>query len=147
MRIGDGVEIGALTAIDRALLEETVIEDGTKIDNLCLVAHNCHVGPECVMAGGVKLGGSVRLGRGVIIGGHSAVADHVTIGDGAKLAGGTGVHNHVPPGAVMSGLPARPIAEHRRIFALLGRLPQMWKRIRKLEQRAGESGHGDSAEQ
>jgi len=133
VRIGDRVEIGALTTVDRATLDATVIEDGVKIDNHCHVAHNCHIGPDCILAGYAKLAGSVRLGRGVICAVDVGINDHVTVGDGAILGASCGVPNNVPAGAVMLGMPARPIAEQRRIFAMEARLPQMSKRLRQLE--------------
>jgi len=133
VRIGDRVEIGAVTTVDRATLEATVIEDGVKIDNHCHIAHNCHIGPDCIMAGGSKLSGSVRLGRGVMVAPDVGVKDHVTVGDGAILATGAGVHADVPPGQVLLGYPARPISEQRRIFATLPRLPEMHRRLRALE--------------
>jgi UDP-3-O-[3-hydroxymyristoyl] glucosamine N-acyltransferase len=133
VRIGDRVEIGALTTIDRAMLEATVIEDGVKIDNHCHVAHNCHIGAESIMAGAAKLAGSVRVGKGVIIAEDVGVSDHVTIGDGAILAARTGAAQDIEAGAVVFGAPARPIAQQRRIMALTGRLPEMAERLRKLE--------------
>jgi UDP-3-O-[3-hydroxymyristoyl] glucosamine N-acyltransferase len=133
VRVGDRVEIGSLTTVDRATLDATVIEDGVKIDNHCHVAHNCHIGPDCIMAGYSKLAGSVRLGKGVILAEDVGISDHVTVGDGAILGASCGVHNNVPAGAVLLGAPARPIAEQRRIFALTGRLPEMAERLRRLE--------------
>ncbi len=145
VRLGDGVELGALSTIDRGTVEDTVVESGTKIDNHCHIAHNCHVGPDCIMAGGSKLAGSVRLGRGVIVAVDVGISDHVTVGDGAVLGAGTGVHSDVEAGAVLLGRPARPIGEQRRIYALTGRLPRLFdklrkleKRIKRLEQRRGE---------
>lgn len=133
VRIGGRVRIGALNTVDRGTLEATVIEDGVKTDDHCHIAHNCHIAADCIIAGGSVLGGSVRLGKGVILAGDVAVKDHVTVGDGAIIGAGSGVHNDVPPGAVMWGYPARPLSEQRRIVALLGRLPQMLERLRRLE--------------
>ncbi len=148
VRIGDRVEIGALSAVDRATFEATVIEDGTKIDNLCQIAHNCRIGPDCVIAGCASLAGSVRLGRGVMLAGGVDIADHVNVGDGAVLAAGSGAHRDVEPGAVLLGRPAQPIAEGRRTMVLISRLPEMAKRLRELEKRLdalGEDGAEDPA--
>lgn len=135
VRIGNHVEIGALSTVDRAMLGETIIEDGTKVDNHCHIAHNCHVGPDCIMAGAAKLAGSVRLGRAVIVAEDVGVSDHVSVGDGAVLGARTGVHSDVEAGQVLLGSPARPIGEMRRIFAVMGRLPEMHQRLRTLQRR------------
>jgi UDP-3-O-[3-hydroxymyristoyl] glucosamine N-acyltransferase len=133
VRIGDRVDIGALTTVDRAMLEATVIEDGTKIDNHCHIAHNCHIGPDCIIAGCSKLAGSVTLGRGVIVAEDVGISDHVTVGDGAILGAGSGCPRDVPAGAIMLGYPAHPIGQQRRIYAMQSRLPEMSKRLRTLE--------------
>ena len=138
VRIGDRVQIGALTTVDRATLEATVIEDGAKLDDNCHVAHNCHIGPDCVIAAGAMIGGSVRLGRGVILAGDVAVKDHVSVGDGAIVGAGSGVHRDVAPGEVVWGYPIRPLTEQRRIFALLGRVPEMVQKLRQVEQALDE---------
>jgi UDP-3-O-[3-hydroxymyristoyl] glucosamine N-acyltransferase len=138
VRIGNNVEIGSLTTVDRATMDETVVEDGTKIDSHCHVAHNCHVGPECIMAGYAKLAGSVRLGKGVICAEDSGVNDHGTVADGAIIGGLAGVPGNVPAGAYMLGAPARPAAEQRRIWAIMGRLPQMLEKLRRLEKEVEE---------
>jgi len=136
--IGNRVEIGALTTIDRAMLDATVIEDGTKIDNHCHIAHNCHIGPDCIMAGAAKMGGSVRLGRGVILAEDAGISDHVTIGDGAIVGAKTGVHSDVKPKEIVLGTPARPIGLQRRIWAITGRLPQMSEKLRALQKKVDE---------
>jgi len=144
--IGNRVEIGALTTVDRAMLDSTVIEHGTKIDNHCHVAHNCHIGPDCIMAGAAKMGGSVRLGRGVILAEDTGISDHVSIGDGAIVGARSGVHTDLKPKEVVLGTPARPIAVQRRIWALTGRLPRMSDRLRALEKKVGElAGHLEGA--
>jgi len=136
--IGNRVEIGALTTVDRAMLDATVIEDGTKIDNHCHVAHNCHIGPDCIMAGAAKMAGSVTVGRGVILAEDSGISDHVNIGDGAIVGARSGVHADIKPGDIVLGEPSRPISVQRRIFALMGRLPQMSDRLRALEKKLKE---------
>jgi UDP-3-O-[3-hydroxymyristoyl] glucosamine N-acyltransferase len=136
--IGNRVEIGALTTVDRAMLDATVIEDGTKIDNHCHIAHNCHIGPDCIMAGAAKMAGSVTVGRGVILAEDSGISDHVSIGDGAIIGARSGVHSNIGPGEVVLGEPARPIGLQRRLFALIARLPQMADRLRTLEKKLEE---------
>jgi len=109
--IQDRVEIGANTTIDRGALSDTVIGEGTKIDNLVQIAHNCQIGRHCVIAGQVGLSGSVRIGDGVMLGGGAGIADHVTIGAGAAIAASGGVMHDVPPGERWGGTPARPIKQ------------------------------------
>jgi UDP-3-O-[3-hydroxymyristoyl] glucosamine N-acyltransferase len=131
VRIGNDVEIGAGSCVDRAKFAATVIGDGTKIDNLCQIAHNCVIGRCCVIAGQAGLAGSVTLGDGVIIGGRSGVRDHVTIGAGAKVAGAAAVADDVKPGATVAGYPARDAREVMREYAAMRRLPELVKLLRK----------------
>ncbi len=130
--IGDDVEIGANTTIDRGSVGDTVIGDGTKIDNLVHIAHNCRVGKRCVLAAQVGLAGSVVVEDGSAIGGQVGVGDHCTIGAGAQLAGQAGVFGDVPAGQTWSGYPARPHREALRAQAALLRLPPLLKRIERL---------------
>jgi UDP-3-O-[3-hydroxymyristoyl] glucosamine N-acyltransferase len=122
VRIGDDVTIGAATTIDRGALDETVIGDGTKIDNLVQIAHNVKTGRDCVIAGCCGLSGSVTLGDGVMLGGSVGIADHCVVGDRAKLAGATLVMRDVPPGETWAGTPAKPIRLFFREVAALNRL-------------------------
>ncbi|WP_420409267.1 UDP-3-O-(3-hydroxymyristoyl)glucosamine N-acyltransferase [Hoeflea sp.] len=107
--IQDRVEIGANTAIDRGALDDTVIGEGTKIDNLVQIGHNVRIGRFCVLVGQVGVAGSATIGNGVMIGGAAGVNGHVTIGDGAQIAALSGVATDVPPGARWGGQPARPM--------------------------------------
>jgi len=130
--IGDDVEIGANTTIDRGSIADTLIGTGTKIDNLVHIAHNCRVGENCLFAAQVGLAGSVVVEAGTTLGGQVGVGDHRTIGAGARLAGRAGVIGDVPAGQTWSGYPARPHREALRAQAALLRLPSLLKRIERL---------------
>jgi UDP-3-O-[3-hydroxymyristoyl] glucosamine N-acyltransferase len=133
--IGDDVEVGANTAIDRGTLDDTVVGAGTKIDNLCQVGHNVRIGRSCLIAGKTAIGGSTVIGDGVIIGGAVSIADHVKVGSGARLAGGTGVSKDVPPGETWAGLPARPYKQWVRGLYLQDRLEEIWRVIKGMDRR------------
>jgi UDP-3-O-[3-hydroxymyristoyl] glucosamine N-acyltransferase len=135
VRIGDDVEVGANTTIDRATTGETVIGAGTKIDNLVQIAHNVQTGEHCLIIAQVGIAGSARLGSGVVLAGQAGIKDHVTIDDGAQVGGGAAVWGDQKAGAVISGQPARPHREEIRIQAALGQLPELLRRVRELERR------------
>jgi UDP-3-O-[3-hydroxymyristoyl] glucosamine N-acyltransferase len=117
--VQDGVEIGANSTVDRGALADTVIGEGTKIDNLVQIGHNSVMGRHCIVAGQAGLSGSVELGDFVILGGNSGVADHVRIGDRARLAGLSGVAYNLEGGRDYGGIPARPIRDwHREVLSL-----------------------------
>ena len=130
VRIGDEVEIGAGTCVDRGKFSATVIGDGTKIDNLCHIAHNCQIGRYCIVAGQVGLAGSVVVGDGVVMGGKAGVRDQVTIGRGAQIAAYAAVVKDVPPGEIHGGYPAREMRVALRENAAIRKLPDL---IRKLK--------------
>jgi UDP-3-O-[3-hydroxymyristoyl] glucosamine N-acyltransferase len=104
--IGNNVEIGANSCVDRGKFSSTIIGDGCKIDNLVQIGHNSRLGKFCIMAGSSGLAGSVTLGNGVIIGGSASIKDHTTIGDGAIVGAGSGVAADVPAGKTVLGYPA-----------------------------------------
>jgi len=117
--IGNDVELGANSTVDRGALGDTVIGDGTVIDNLIQIGHNCRIGRSVVLCGQSGIAGSVTIGDGAVIGGASRIADHVTIGAGAKLAGGSGVTRDIAPGETVAGYPAIPVRDwHRQAIGL-----------------------------
>lgn len=133
--LGDDVEVGANATIDRGSLEDTVVGEHTKIDNLVHVGHNVRVGRGCTLVAQVGIAGSTRIGEGVQIGGQAGVTDHVEIGDGARVAARAGVIGDVPAGEDYSGYPARPHRRALRSSAARLRLPELVKRVRRLEER------------
>jgi UDP-3-O-[3-hydroxymyristoyl] glucosamine N-acyltransferase len=120
--IGDDVDIGANTTIDRGSGHDTVIGPGTMIDNLVQIGHNAVLGRGCILAGQVGISGSTELGDFVMAGGQAGLAGHLTIGSGARIAAKSGLMRDVAPGETVSGSPAFPIASHMRQVAILQRL-------------------------
>jgi UDP-3-O-[3-hydroxymyristoyl] glucosamine N-acyltransferase len=120
--IGNAVEIGANSCVDRAKFNSTIIGDGCKIDNLVQIGHNSIMGRSCVMAGQSGLAGSVTLGDGVMIGGSASINDHITVESGATVGGGSGVLNDVKPGQTVLGYPATDAREMLKQWVALRRL-------------------------
>jgi len=119
--IQDDVEIGANTTIDRGATRDTVIGEGTKIDNLVQIGHNCSIGRHCLIVSQVGISGSVTVGDFVMLGGQAGVADHITIGAGALLGARAGIMSNVPAGARWAGYPAEPAIDWKRGIATLRR--------------------------
>ena len=117
--IGNGVEIGANSCVDRGKFSSTIIGDGCKIDNLVQIAHNCILGRACIMAGHSGLAGSVTLGDGVIIGGSASIKDHTTLHSGVTIAAGSGIMNDVSAGKTMLGYPAQEARDMLREWAVV----------------------------
>jgi UDP-3-O-[3-hydroxymyristoyl] glucosamine N-acyltransferase len=143
--IGDDVEIGANTTIDRGSLGTTVIGEGTKIDNLVQIAHNVRIGKHCVIAAQTGISGSVSVGDYCIIGGQVGIGDHVEIEDGARIASKGGVlpGKIVRRGTTLWGIPGRPLNVFKRQYAHLSRLPDLARRVSELERqlaRARDAG-------
>ncbi|MGH6989460.1 MAG: UDP-3-O-(3-hydroxymyristoyl)glucosamine N-acyltransferase [Stellaceae bacterium] len=120
--IGDDVEIGANVTIDRGAGPDTVIGNGSMIDNLVQIGHNVRIGRNCVLVAQVGISGSTQLGDYVMIGGQGGLTGHLTIGDGARIAAQSGVAHDVPAGTAVMGSPAVPIKLHHRQVAALKRL-------------------------
>lgn len=135
VEIGDDVEIGSNTAIDRATFGVTRIGSGTKIDNLVQIGHNVRIGEHCVIAGTAGIAGSAVIGDHVRIGASAGIAGHITIGDGASIGARSGVMKSVPAGAVVSGFPATDHEAQKRIMVGVTRLPELLKRLRRAEDR------------
>ena len=120
--LGNNVEIGANSSVDRGKFSSTVLGDGCKIDNLVQIGHNSKLGRFCIMAGNSGLAGSVTLGNGVIIGGSASIKDHLTLGDGAIIGAGSGVAADVAPGKTMLGYPAVEARTALKQWAILKRM-------------------------
>jgi UDP-3-O-[3-hydroxymyristoyl] glucosamine N-acyltransferase len=116
------VEIGANTTVDRGANRDTLIGEGTKIDNLVQIAHNVSVGRHCVIVSHVGVSGSTEIGDFVAIGGQAGLTGHLKIGAGAQVAAQAGVMNDIPPGERWGGSPAKPMREFMRDVATLARL-------------------------
>jgi UDP-3-O-[3-hydroxymyristoyl] glucosamine N-acyltransferase len=131
--IDDDVEIGALTAVDRAALAETRIGRGTKIDNLVQIGHSVTIGRDTVIAGQVGIAGSTKIGDRVVLAGQVGVVGHIAIGDGVIVTAQTGVPGDVAPGAIISGSPAIENRTWLRSIAVFAKLPELSRRVRQLE--------------
>jgi UDP-3-O-[3-hydroxymyristoyl] glucosamine N-acyltransferase len=140
VEIGDDVEIGANTTIDRAALGVTRIGSGTKLDNLIQVGHNVEIGRDTVIAALVGISGSARVGNRVMIGGQAGVAGHIEVGDGLMIGGKTGVASSLPTGEnrAWSGVPAMPHRTWLKMSTLLPKLPDLFRRVARLE--GGKTG-------
>jgi UDP-3-O-[3-hydroxymyristoyl] glucosamine N-acyltransferase len=132
--IGNDVEIGANTTVDRGTMGDTIIEDGVKLDNQIQVAHNCVIGAHTVIAGCVGIAGSARIGRGCQIGGAAMIAGHLTIADGCAIGPATVVVSSVTePGHYSAFLPLMKNRDWQRVAVILRNLDDLRDRLRQLE--------------
>ncbi len=138
VEVGDDVEIGSCTCIDRARFGKTRIGRGTKIDNLVQIAHNVTTGEHCILVSQVGISGSTKLGNYVIMGGQSGASGHLEITDQVTVLGRAGVTKDIREKGHYTGFPARPLMEGRKLMAYPGKVPELQKRIRELERRLAE---------
>jgi UDP-3-O-[3-hydroxymyristoyl] glucosamine N-acyltransferase len=135
--IGDDVEIGANTTIDRGALDDTVIEDGVKLDNQIQIAHNVRIGAHTAIAACVGIAGSTRIGSRCMIGGAAGIAGHLEIADGSVLLAGSWVNNSLPRGVYGSAVPVLDQRSYRRMAANVRRITSLVDRLRALERKLG----------
>ena len=135
VEIGDDVEIGANSTIDRATMGMTRIGRGTKIDNLVQIGHNVVIGDHVTICAQVGIAGSTVVESGTLIGGQAGLSDHIHVGAGSRIGGQAGVTKSIPSGSTVSGYPARPHNQARRIEAAIKRLPDLLQQIQTLETR------------
>jgi len=131
--IGDDVEIGANSTIDRARFNTTLIGDGAKLDNLVQIGHNVVVGRHCIICAQVGISGSTTLEDYVVLGGQAGLAGHLTVGRGCKVDGQTGVNSDLAPGSFVKGSPCLPYNLEQRLNVLRKRIPDLFKRVDALE--------------
>ena len=133
VRIEDDVEIGAGCTIDRAVMGETVIGKGSKLDNLIQIGHNVRIGPNCIFVAQCGVAGSAQLENNVTMAGQSGVAGHLKVGSGAVVMGKASVFKDVPPGAHLAGTPAIDVKDWKKSAAVFVRLDDLRKRLSRLE--------------
>ena len=143
VEIGDDVDIGACSCVDRGKFGATRIGDGTKIDNLVQVAHNVQIGRGCILVGQAGIAGSSVLKDYVAIGGQAGVNDNVTVGTGVKVAGGSAIFKDVPDGAEVAGFPAIQASRQLRVWNIITELPELRKKVRQMEKRLTELESAD----
>jgi UDP-3-O-[3-hydroxymyristoyl] glucosamine N-acyltransferase len=141
--IGDDVEVGAGTTIDRGALDDTVIEEGVKLDNQIQIGHNCHIGAHTAIAGCTGIAGSTRIGKFCMLGGGAMISGHLTIADRVTVSGGTLVAKSITaPGTYTAVFPMQPHAQWLKNAALVRHLDELMERVRDLENKAKELGKG-----
>ncbi len=141
--VGDDVEIGANTCIDRGTVRATQIGNGVKVDNLTQIGHNVVIGDDCLICAQVGIAGSTRIGRNVVLGGQTGVSDNVFIGDNVITGGATKVLSNVPSGRVMLGYPAMKMDRHIDLYKSLRRLPKMLRDVADLKKAVSNSDQSD----
>jgi UDP-3-O-[3-hydroxymyristoyl] glucosamine N-acyltransferase len=146
VEVGDDVEVGACTTIDRGTFQPTRVGAGTKIDNLVMIAHNCQVGRHNLFVSQVGIAGSSSTGDYVVLAGQVGIADHVHIHDRAMIGARSGLFRDVPAGERMLGTPARPERDEKRVLLSLEKLPELCRDVRRLKRLAGLDAPADGKE-
>lgn len=137
-RLEDDVEIGSCTTVDRAMIGETIVGEGTKLDNQVMIAHNCELGRHNIIVAQVGFAGSVTTGDYVVCAGHAGIADHVHLGERCVIGSKAGVPKDVPAGETHIGIPARPSKEAFRVWMAERKLPEALKTMRDMEKDIAE---------
>jgi len=135
--IGDDVEIGSNTSVDRGALGSTIIGKGTKIDNLVQVGHNVELGEYCILCAQVGIAGSAKLGKYTVLAGQVGIAGHLKIGNQVTIGSKSGVMHNIPDGEKWLGIPAQPDKQAKRIMIAMQRLPDLFKKIAAWEKKLG----------
>jgi UDP-3-O-[3-hydroxymyristoyl] glucosamine N-acyltransferase len=141
--IGDDVEVGANSCIDRGTIADTTIGDGTKIDNLVQIGHNVKLGRSCLVCGCAAVGGSTEIGDRVVLAGRASIADHLKIGANSVITGNSGVASNVPPGRIMMGYPAVRMDQNVDMYKALRRLPRVLARLEAAQKAVSNPGATD----
>ena len=135
VELGNNVEIGSNTTIDRAAIGKTSIGNNTKIDNLVMIAHNVQVGENTIIVSQVGIAGSTKIGNRVTLGGQVGIVGHVTVGDNVMVGAKSGINGNVEPNQILSGFPIQPLRKHLESLALIKKLPEMFKSIKKISKK------------
>ncbi|MEM0945922.1 MAG: UDP-3-O-(3-hydroxymyristoyl)glucosamine N-acyltransferase [Pseudomonadota bacterium] len=143
VEVGDDVEIGAGSAVDRGTIRATVIGDRTKLDNLVHIAHNCVIGVDCLICGQVGLAGSARIGNRVVLGGQVGVSDNIFVGDDVVAGGGSGILTNVPAGRVVLGYPAIKMDQQIEASKNIRRLPRIYRDVAELKKAVSKRDASD----
>ena len=133
VRIGNNVDVGANSTIDRATLGATIIHDGVKLDNHIQIAHNVEIGENTVIAALVGIAGSTKIGKSCIIGGQAGFAGHLKIGDGVQIQGQTGVTRNFKDNTMLQGTPAFDFTSYSKSYVHFKNLPKIIKRLDQIE--------------
>lgn len=143
VEIGDDVEIGANTAIDRGTIRNTRIGSGTKLDNLVHIGHNVQVGRDCLLCGQVGIAGSSKIGDRVVLAGQCGVNDNIFVGDDVIAGGATKIFTNAPKGRVLLGYPAMKMDTHVEVYKNLRRLPRLMDKVAALQKAVSKTGKND----